>query len=181
MKGIIFNVLESFITDNYGEDTFEDIIANCTLETTEPIVGPGTYPDGDMVEIIVKSSEKLGLSTDEFFKKLGRYTFAKLAERHPNFVTHFKHPKDFLKTVDGVIHVEIRKLYQDSYLPSFKYFEPSEKELVITYYSKRKLYALMEGLIDGVAEYFSVPITQNHKIYEKDGLEFCDFSLIFAK
>ena len=42
MKGIIFNIAESFIVENHGEDVFDDIIANCQLETKEPYVGPGT-------------------------------------------------------------------------------------------------------------------------------------------
>ena len=181
MKGIIFNIAEGFITDSYGEDTFDDIIANCNLETTEPFVAPGTYPDSDLIEIVVKSSEKLDITVDEFLKKLGHYTFGKLAARLPNFVEPHTHPKDFLKTVENVIHVEVRKLYQGSQLPTFQYAEPSENELIITYFSERKLYALMEGLIDGVAEHFGVATEQSNKIYEKDGAELCDFHLKFAQ
>ena len=181
MKGIIFNIAEGFIIDKYGENIFEEIIANCKLQTTEPFVAPGTYPDSDLMEIVVKSADKLDLTVDEFLKKLGNYTFAKLAERYPNFVKQYNHPKDFLKTVETVIHVEVRKLYKDTQLPSFQYAEPSEKELIITYFSERKLYALMEGLIDGVADYFGVPIDQTHHIYKKDGTEYCDFHLKFAK
>ena len=59
-----------------------------------------------------------------------------------------------LKTVDGVIHVEVRKLYDDTYLPVFQYQEPAEDQLIITYYSKRKLYPFMEGLIEGVSLHF---------------------------
>jgi len=181
MKGIIFNIAEGFITEKYGEHMLEDIIANCKLQTKEPFVAPGTYPDSDLMEIVVKSADKLDMTANEFLKKLGNYTFGQLAERYPNFVSEYDHPKDFLKTVETVIHVEVRKLYQDTKLPSFQYTEPSEKELIITYYSERKLYALMEGLIDGVADYFRVAIDQSHNIYQKDGAEYCDFHLTFAK
>lgn len=181
MKGIIFNIAEGFITDTFGEDSLEDIIANSDLETTEPFVGPGTYPDSDLIEIVKKSSEKFDMTVDEFMKELGCYTFDKLAERFPNFVEPYNHPKPFLKTVENVIHVEVRKLYQDTRLPTFQYAEPSDKELIITYYSERKFYALMEGLIEGVADYFGVPIEQSHKIYENNGKELCDFHLKFAK
>lgn len=180
MKGIIINITENFIVDTYGEDIFDEIIANSNLETKEPFVSPGTYPDSDLFEIAIKASEKLGLTLDAFLKKLGHYTFAKLAERHPNFLEGYTHPKSFLQTVEGVIHVEVRKLYQDSKLPTFQYSEPSENELIITYYSERKLYSMLEGLIDGVADYFNVKTNQSNRVYEKDGREFCEFHLKFA-
>jgi hypothetical protein len=179
MKGIMFNIAEQFIIDHYGEDALEEVIASCNLKTKEPFVGPGTYPDEDMTEIVVKSSEKLGITPAELLKTLGRYAFAKLAERHPVFLTGHTSSKEFLKTVDKVIHVEVRKLYQHTILPTFSYSEPSDDELIIVYYSERKLYALMEGLIDGVADYFKQSITQKHRIMEKEGVEVCEFHLCF--
>ena len=181
MKGIIFNITENYITENYGEDKLDEIIADCSLITKEPFVGPGTYPDDDLIEIITKASLKLEMTNAQFLKKLGHYTFPILASRFPNFVTPYNHPKEFLKTVESIIHVEVRKLYQGTRLPTFQYAEPANNELVITYHSKRKLYSFMEGLIDGVADHFNTPIEQSHKIYGKDGSEYCDFHIIFAK
>ena len=181
MKGIIFNITENFITENYGEDTYEEIIEICKMTTTDPFVGPGTYPDSDFNELVSKSTFKLNMSTHEFLKKLGHFAFYGLANRYPNFVDQHIHPKEFLKTVDGVIHVEVRKLYKGTQLPTFQYAEPSENELIITYYSERRLYSLMEGLISGVAEYFKTTIEQKQRIFSKEDKEFCDFHLIFVE
>lgn len=180
MKGIIFNIAEKFIADRFGEEKLEQILSACELETIEPFVGPGTYPDSDLMEIVHTAAEKVGLPMPEFMKQMGHFTFFKLAERYPNFVAPYSNPKDFLMTVDNVIHVEVRKLYRDTQLPIFQYSEPSENELVITYYSKRKMYDLMEGLINGVAEHFNTRIEQRHSRYEKDGHEFYDYHLIFS-
>lgn len=180
MKGIIFNIVESFVTENYGEEVYEDIVAGCELITKEPFVGPGTYPDEDLIAILVEASKQLNVPIPDILKSLGRYAFAKLAGRHPNFLEGYTHPKPFLMTVDGIIHVEVKKLYQGVYLPTFQYQEPAEDQLIITYFSERKLYPFMEGLIDGVGDYFNKPITQSHRIYEKDGNEYCDFHLQFA-
>lgn len=180
MKGIIFNIAESFIVENHGEDVFDDIIANCQLETKEPYVGPGTYSDNDMLEILRVATDKLGVETTTILRLLGQYTFGQLASRYPNFVTHHTNPKTFLMTVDGIIHVEVRKLYQGTQLPVFQYHDTAEDQLTITYYSKRKLYTFMEGLIQGVADHFKVQIDQTHEIFEKEGEEFCDFHLKFS-
>lgn len=179
MKGIIFNITESFIIDKFGEDAYDAIMNASKLETDQPFVGPGTYPDKDLMEIVVNAAKYTEMSPGEFLKQLGKYSFFKLAERHPGYVAPHNHPKDFLKTVDGVVHVEVRKLYTETQLPTFTYSEPSPNQLVITYFSKRKMYDFMEGLIEGVAEYFKHPIKQERTIYEKDGVEVADFKLTF--
>lgn len=179
MKGIIFNITEGFIIKKYGEEQLDLILSHCTLITKEPYVAPGTYPDEDLMEIVSKASKCLEISPDDFLVSLGRYSFSQLASRYSNFLTGFDNAKDFLKTIESVVHVEIQKLYTDAYLPTFQYKEPSENKLIITYYSKRKLYPLMQGLISGVGDHFNTSIKQRHIIYEKDGKEYCDFFLEF--
>ncbi|WP_343670120.1 heme NO-binding domain-containing protein [Chitinophaga sp.] len=179
MKGIIFNITESFITERFGDDVFDEIIESCSLTTREPFVSPGTYSDEDFIQIVTAASRKLNISTADFFKQLGHFAFFKLAGFYPQFVQSFSHPKEFLQTVDSIIHVEVRKLYSDTYLPVISYSSPAPNVLVITYFSQRKLYALMEGLIAGVADYFEVPLRQTHTLYQRDGKEYCDFELTF--
>ncbi len=180
MKGIIFNLLEDFITENFGEEKYEQIIAKCNLTTTEPHVGPGTYEDKDLMEIVARATEELKISIPDALKAFGKFAFSKLAEKHPNFVKPYQHPKPFLMTVESVIHIEVKKLYEHAYTPTFIYTDTSPDTLTITYSSKRKLYDLMEGLIDGVGEFFKSPIQQTHKIYQKNGAELCDFELTFT-
>ena len=179
MKGVIFNLLEDFITENYGEATFDEIVDTCTLNTKEPFVGPGTYPDEDLVEIVTKASAKLGITPDQALFAYGKYIFPKLVATVPQFVEPYNHPKDFLKTINDVIHMEVKKMYTHAYTPKFTYVDTEENKLIIQYSSKRKLYALMGGLIEGVANYFNYTIRQSRKIYVVNGKEVCDFSLYF--
>lgn len=180
MKGIIFNLLEQFITENFGEEKYAQIIKQCNLKTTEPFVGPGTYPDEDMIEIVVNTSKELNITVPDALKGYGKFAFFKLAEKFPFFVKPYQHPKAFLMSVEDIIHVEVRKFYKDAYTPQFIYTDTSPDTLTITYHSERKLYHLMEGLLDGVGEFYKVPIQQTHKIYQKNGKELCDFELTFA-
>lgn len=46
---------------------------------------------------------------------------------------------------------------------------------------ERKLYCdYMDGLIEGVAEYFNTPIEYRREIADEDGTEICKFHLTFA-
>ncbi|MFQ5586426.1 MAG: heme NO-binding domain-containing protein, partial [Thermodesulfobacteriota bacterium] len=58
--------------------------------------------------------------------------------------------------------------------------EPSADRLIITYKSRRKLCLFMEGLIDGVADYYSSPITYEQRICMLDGGEVCEFDLAYS-
>jgi len=180
MKGIIFNLLEEFITENHGEETYDQIIESCKLQTKDPFIGPETYPDEDLLEIVGITKEKLGISTDDALKAFGKFAFHRLAALFPNFLEDYNNPKDFLKSVESIVHVEVKKMYEDAYTPTFNYTDSAPDKLVIQYHSKRKLYALMEGLIDGVAEHYDVTIGQNVKIHVVDGREVGDFDLTFS-
>lgn len=180
MKGIVFNLFEEFITEKFGEGKYEEILSGCNLKTKEPFVGPGSYPDEDLLEIVGKTVQATGIPLPDALGSFGRFCFPKLAERFPAFVTPYNHPKPFLKTVDSVIHIEVRKLYRDAEPPSFTFEEPSPDTLIMRYHSKRKLCLFMEGMIEGVAEYYKSPIKQRQKRCMLEGGSDCEFELIFV-
>lgn len=179
MKGIIFNLLEEFITENLGESAYEKILEQCQLTTQEPFVGPGSYPDEDLMAIAGKTIETMGVTADEALRAFGRFCFPRMVGKYPEFVNPFNHPKPFLKSIDSVVHVEVKKLYKDAEPPCFVYEDPADDTLVIKYSSKRKLCKFMEGLIDGVADHFKSPIQYEQSSCKHDGAENCHFELKF--
>ena len=80
MKGVIFNYLEEFITENWGEEKYEEILGECPLKTKEPFVGPGTYPDTDLLAIVSKTVEKLGITLPDALRSFGKFCFPKLSK-----------------------------------------------------------------------------------------------------
>ena len=68
MKGVVFNMLEEFVVENAGEEVFEEILYTCEFITVEPFVGPGTYPDEDLNELVSKT---IPYSTFRFPTRLG--------------------------------------------------------------------------------------------------------------
>ncbi len=180
MKGIIFNLLEQFVTENLGEEKYEEILEGCPLKTREPFVGPGSYPDEDLMLIVEKIIETMGITLPEALRAFGRFCIPKMAERFPDFMTPYDHPKPFLKAVHSIIHVEVQKLYPDAETPSFVYDEQAPEHLIIRYSSRRRMCQFMEGLIDGVAAYYSSPILHKQKHCMLAGGEICEFELTFT-
>ena len=83
-------------------------------------------------------------------------------------------------TVENIVHVEVRKLYIDANPPRFDFEDNHPDHLVINYESSRRLYDLMDGLIEGVGEYFSSPIKYSREIAGRDGGEICKYHLTFS-
>lgn len=181
MKGIVFNILEDFICQNWGDEKYEEILALCPLKTKEPFVGPGSYPDSDLTLIAAKAAEVLGVPLNQALRSFGEFAFMKFSLKFPQFTRDAQSARDFLLTVDSVIHVEVKKLYPDAETPRFSYQDLSENQLIIVYQSRRKLCALMEGLINGVAEHYKTRIDHRQRKCVCDGDSVCEFDLQFTQ
>lgn len=179
MKGVVFNLLEEYIEENLGEGSYEEILGKCTLTTKVPFVGPGTYPDEDLIAIVAETIKMAGIHLPEALRSFGRFCFYKLSEKYPGFVSPYTHPKPFLKSVESIIHVEVKKLYEDAQPPGFTYLDSTSDRLIIQYRSGRRLCQFMEGLIDGVAGHYQSPIKYKQRTCMLDGGEVCEFDLTF--
>jgi len=180
VKGIVFTTLESFLEENFGEDFLDEVLEDSTLKTTEPFVGPGTYPDEDLVELVVNSAARAGIEVPDALRSFGVFMFGKLAAGFPQFVESQSCPKEFLLSVHDIIHVEVRKLWPDAVTPAFSYIDEGEDRLTIDYDSPRRLCATMSGLLEGVAQHFEVPIAQEETRCTSQGAETCRFELRFG-
>ncbi len=179
MKGIIFNLLEDYITTQKDEDAWEQILALCSLENQAPldIVGPGTYSDNDFMEIISQSASFMNLTPADLLHQLGRYALPVIASRYPSFFTPLNHPRDFLKFTGMIHETEIKKLYKDAETPQFGYREIDANHITVKYTSKRFLPTMVEGLLEGLSEFYNIPmqITVQHNSKKPS----CEFDIKF--
>lgn len=180
MKGVVFNLLEAFVVENWGEEAYEEILGLCPLQTKEPFVGPGTYPDLDLFTIATISAERIGVPLPEALRGFGRFAFPHLARKFPDYAKNAKDAKTFLMGVDSVIHVEVRKLMPDAVTPKFDYSGDVKDGLNVRYQSTRKLCSFMEGLLDGLGDYYSSQVLHEQTACMHRGADHCDFVVRFA-
>lgn len=179
MKGIMFNYLEDFVTENYGVDAWEDLLTVCPMKSDKIFVGPNSYPDADFVSIIQTVCAKLKQEKKPLLYNFGYYLFGRLSEDFPDFVTPYDDPIPFLKSIDSVIHVEVRKCFDGANPPSFEYKDLGPDSLQLIYKSKRNMCELLEGIIDGVAEKFDREVEANQTSCVLHGDDSCSFDLKF--
>ena len=180
MKGIIFNCLEDLIVKKYGDEVMEEIYAEAEFSAeAPPFVGPETYADADLFAMVALLSQKTNLPVDDLVYAFGRYMFPVLADKYPVFLEKVNSPLEFLKSVDGIVHVEVRKLFEEAEPPTIAVESTDHNQAVLRYSSKRKLCRLLEGLLEGVADHFGQKASYQHRQCMKDGACECILDIGF--
>ncbi len=175
MKGIVFTTFNDMIEQKIGIEMWEDLLEQVKSESQGIYTAVEDFPDEELLEMVSLLSEKTGTPLPDLIQAFGQYLFHTLAMKHSIFVEAEKDLFDFLKSIEGVIHKEVMKLYPDPKLPTIDWKQENEKELTLLYKSPRKLCHLADGLIRGAAEQYETPITLTHDQCMHDGHEQCTF------
>ena len=181
MKGSIFKHFESFVCENFGQETFEEILEGVDLITDGPFLGPDNYPDEDLLAIVGATIDKLQIPLPDALRAFGKDLFGKLAAEAPVFLENVDDLKTFLQMVDGVIHVEVKKLSPEAYLPKLECIDTGEGTMTMKYMSERQLCQLFLGLVEGAAERFSTELGWDHTACTHEGAPECTFEFNFSK
>ena len=179
MKGIIFNLLEEAVSQQYGENTWDDLLDAAGLDGA--FTSLGSYPDEHLLKLVAAASAALNLPSAAIVRWFGNKAIPLLAAKYPAFFSRHQSTRPFLLTLNGIIHPEVRKLYPGADAPDFDFNDSSPALLVMGYHSKRKLCALAEGLIDGAAAHFGETVSIDHPLCMHRGDASCRLELTFAK
>lgn len=158
VKGAIFKLFEDFVESNYGPDAFEELIDATELETDEPFVGPGNYPPGDLLALVGQAVATYDITVDALLRAFGRHAFPSLARSVPTLLEGLDTPHAFLSSLETVIHTEVRKLDPEANPARFTVTDLGPAELLLRYESPFGLFALVEGFLEGVGDWYRVPV-----------------------
>lgn len=178
MKGIIFTTFNKMIEEKFGMNMWEELIDKTAPESDGVYVATASYPDSELINMVVCLSEKTNTPVENLIHAFGEYAFHELVSAYPKFAEG-KTIKEFLKSIHGVVHVEVKKLYPEVELPDFYYEDPEENKLIMEYHSKRELPSLAAGLIQGAADHFKVKIDQKVEEIKENDKTYHRFELTF--
>lgn len=177
MKGVIFNLLETYVIERYGDAVLEEVLASAELETDEPFVGPGTYPATDLLALVVTTADATGESSEDIVRGFGRFAFPFLARSVSGLMSRFADARTFLEQLEPLVHSEVRKLDPEARPARFSVEATATDTLLLRYESPLHLYPLVHGLLDGTADWFGTPF--RHELDRTDG-DIATFRLDFS-
>lgn len=181
MKGIVFTLLQEFVEGKFGYEAWNAILEKAETSSKGIFVATETYPDSDLFNIAEVAVDLTKLDLKTVLEAFGEFSFPQLIKSHPTFLKEGMDLKDFLKSVDSVIHVEVRKLNPDASLPQINYDNDNPGKLSMLYTSERKLCHFGVGLIKGAANYLNEQVEITHPKCMHEGCDHCQLDLTFKK
>lgn len=177
MKGIIFGLTEEVVRGTYGEDTWDGVLDRAGLDGVwTPL---GNYPDEQLSRVVAAAAALLGVDRQTVLRTVAQGAFPLLAQRYPHFFTPQDNTRDFVLTLNDVIHKEVFKLHPGATPPEFG-FEQAAASLTLTYTSPRRLCWLAEGFLHGAAAHYGQTVTITQPACMMRGEDRCLLHCVFA-
>ncbi len=158
MKGIIFTSLQDMITEQFSEDLWDEIIDNCELKSNGIYTTVGNYDFEELQSMVNYISNKTKIKESILIHEFGKYLASIFIANNPQCYESCNDLFYFLDSIDNNIHVEVRKLYDNTYLPLILTKRKSDREMELLYTSKHKLVNLACGLIEGSSKFYNQKI-----------------------
>ncbi len=172
MKGIIFSEFLEMVDDKFSIEMSERLIDEVKPASGGAYTTVGTYNAQEIVDMVLKLSEITSIPVPDLLETFGRHLLGRFVLLFPQFFEGVTSAFEFLPMVENYVHLEVKKLYSDAELPSFKCESSRPGRLEMTYHSGTNLPDLAEGLILGVADHFNERVeVKREKIPEDPSAE----------
>lgn len=176
MKGIVFTEFIEMVEGKFSYEIVDTLFEEAHFSSNGIYTSVGNYDVNELLTLVEILSKHSGKTVQELIYTFGFYLFGRLASTYKNMLVDITGTFQMLQKLDDHIHVEVRKLYNDAEVPTFKIVSFEANQLKIKYSSSRPLADLAEGLIKGCIEYYKENMTvTRHNISESPPYEalFC--------
>lgn len=171
MKGVVFNLLEEAVTRAFGSETWDDLLDEADLPGAYTSLG--NYSDEEIILLVSTAAAKLGKSNAEVLQWFGENAMPLLRERYPALFEGHVSARNFILSVNSIIHPEVRKLYAGANCPFFHFRESAEGTIVMGYESSRKMCDLAHGFVVGAATIYEEKVEITHHTCMNHGADKC--------
>jgi hypothetical protein len=156
MKGFIFTNFIEFVETNHGLEMVDEMITNCNLPSQGIYSSFSSYQFDELVSLLTFVSQKTNVNPEILLEKFGVFVFPYLIGKHSYIIENFDNPIDLIGGIENHIHIEVKKLYNDADLPTFRVVEKTEKKLSVIYNSSKGLTYFAIGLMKETLNHFNV-------------------------
>jgi hypothetical protein len=158
MHGIIHLELEKFVVATFGRDAWEKLLEKTQL-TARLYTPVQTYPDDDIVRIVNAAVEMTGKPATEILEAFGVHVVPTYLHVYGALLDSSWKTLDVIEHTEETIHRVVRMRQPGAAPPRLQVERTSEREVVITYDSPRRLCAVARGITRGIAKHFGERVT----------------------
>lgn len=181
MYGLVNNAIRSMVLDQAGQATWDEIRGRAGV-SQQDFRAMESYDDALTYGLVGAASELLETPAEDLLRAFGRHWilftgrqgYGRLLELSGSSMA------EFLGNLDAM-HANLMLSFPDLDPPSFESEVREDGSIVLRYYSERPgLAPMVEGLIEGLGEYWNEPVTIQH-VARKDGAGYDSFEISSTK
>jgi len=173
MQGTIYIALNDMVMERHGVVAWDKILATVKPSSEGVFTSIETYHDGDLAQFVAEIAVLESIAPAAVERNFGQYLFAVLNRKNPIFVQLAPDLFSYLRSVETVIHPDVKKRFTHSTLPTITCSRGDAQELMFEYRSARKLCYLSEGLILAAAQHYNDPVSLEHDTCMHRGADHC--------
>jgi predicted hydrocarbon binding protein len=173
MKGIVMNLLGEMVEQQFGMAEWNNVLEDAGLSGA--YTSSALYDDSEFNTLVGVISMRQQMPVDDLVFAFGKSMFPAFYHRYPELINPCENFLKLLESIDSEIHVEVNKLHPGAITPIFRHKRLSDQQLILEYFSARKLCRLAEGLIDAAAEHYGQPYDIVHSPCARHGGDYCSF------
>lgn len=153
MHGLIHAELAKCIKKHYGMNNWEQILKQAGFND-RVYLQVGSYPDEEIVTIIVAAAKVLGVGMSDLLEEFGGFILPDLFDMYRSYIDPSWKTLDFLLNTEETIHRVVRLKNKGAAPPKLNFEKVSESAIRLHYDSERNMLPVAKGMIRAVAEHF---------------------------
>ncbi|WP_439882734.1 heme NO-binding domain-containing protein [Pontibacter sp. MBLB2868] len=154
MHGSIFVLLKRFVESSYDFSTWLKLLEACGIDHS-PYEMNEMYPTSEIYCILDKATEKTGIPAIELMERYGEFMVPDLFMIYNRYINPEWRTYQMLLHTEEAMHGAVRKEDSRASPPLLLVTKKGNKQLIVDYYSKRRMAGVAIGIIKGIAKYYN--------------------------
>ncbi len=169
MLGLVFTEFIEMVEGRFSPELADAILEDVGAPHGGAYTAVGNYPHQEMLALVAALSRRTGEPEPALVQALGRHLMQHFRRAHADLLVRHGSLFDLVAAIDGEIHVEVRKLYEQAAPPRFTVTGRDPQRLSLLYESPRCLQHLALGLLEAAAEHYGERVRITRQPHEHEG------------
>lgn len=154
MLGLVFTEFTGMVEARFGADVLDEILDASGNRHDGAYTAVGDYDHAELVAMVAALSAHTGVPVTELVRAFGGHLMTVFVRDYRRFFETHDNLFDFLHSIDGLVHREVKKLYDAARPPRLVAESIDDTSIRLSYSSHRSMGDLAIGLLEGAAGHY---------------------------
>jgi predicted hydrocarbon binding protein len=157
MHGLIFSELKKYVETKFDAKTWNTLQEKAGLKGNLYLAA-SVYPDNDLLSLVTTACQMTGMDAKTILEDFGEFIAPDLIRQYAFLVKPDWTLVDFLCNTEDTIH-KIVRFHPGVAPPQLLVRRLADDRVTIFYDSKRRMCALLKGIVKGAAKHYSKTVS----------------------